>query len=112
MIFSRHADEVRAFFKDVLELPSVDAGDGWPIFAAPPTEIAVHPSDGETSHELYLVCDDVQALTEKLAERGVKTAMPIVDRGWGLVTQVRLPGGEVLGLYQPKHPSPLGDGKT
>ena len=105
IVFSKHADSVRAFFGEVLGLPSVDAGEGWPIFAAPPTEIAVHPTDGEPEHELFLMCDDVRATAAKLAQRGIETA-PIADRSWGLVTTVRLPGGEEIGLYQPKHPSP------
>ena len=92
--------------RTVLELPSVDAGGGWPIFAGPPLEIAVHPADGEPSHELYLMCDDVHSVVAKLAERGIETT-PIADRGWGLVTSVRLPGGEEIGLYEPKHPSPI-----
>jgi len=103
---------VRAFLSDVLQLASVDAGDGWPIFAAPPTEIAVHPTEGDAEHELYLMCDDVHSVTARLAERGIERAAPVVDRGWGLVTQLRLPGGEVIGLYQPKHASPFDGSKT
>jgi hypothetical protein len=107
IIYSKHAESVRRFLGEILELASVDAGDGWPIFAAPPTELAVHPTDGEPEHELYLMCDDVHALTAKLAQRGIETTVPIADRGWGLVTALRLPGGDEIGLYQPKHPSPL-----
>lgn len=106
MIYSRHAEEVRKFLSDVLELPSVDAGDGWPIFAAPVTEIAVHSTDDEPEHELYLICDDIHATVAKLAERGIETAMPVADRGWGLVTQLILPGGERIGMYEPRHPRP------
>ena len=108
ILYSQHADRVRAFLGEALELPSVDAGEGWPVFAGPTLEMAVHPTDGEAEHELYLMCDDVYALTKKLAERGIETAAPIADRGWGLVTRLRLPGGDEIGLYQPQHPSPLG----
>lgn len=107
IVYSKHADRVRAFLRDVLELPSVDAGDGWPIFAGPPLEIAVHPTDGEPSHELYLMCDDIAATTVTLAERGVEIATPITDRSWGLSATLRLPGGDEIGLYEPRHPSPL-----
>jgi len=107
IFFTKRANRMRAFLSDVLELPSVDAGGGWPIFAAPPTELAVHPSDGKAEHELYLMCDDVHAVTQQLAKRGVKTTMPIADRGWGLVTELRIPGGDTIGLYEPKHPSPV-----
>ena len=109
ILFSRHSDEVRGFLRDVLALPSVDAGDGWPIFTGPPMEIAVHPTDEEPEHELYLMCDDVRVEAEKLAARGIQTT-PIEDRGWGLSTTIRLPGGEEIGLYEPRHPSPIANG--
>jgi hypothetical protein len=107
ILFSRHAEEVQKFLSDVLELPSVDAGEGRPIFAAPPAEIGVHATDGEPEHEIYLMCDDVNATVEKLGARGIQTDGPVADRGWGLVTTLILPGGEQMGLYQPRHPSPL-----
>jgi hypothetical protein len=106
IIYSKHADKMREFLGDVLELPSVEAGEGWPIYAAPPTELAVHPTEGEPEHELYLVCDDINKTIAKLAEHGIK-AEAVADRGWGLVTTLELPGGERMGLYEPKHPSPL-----
>lgn len=109
LIFSKHAQEVQNFLRDVLSWPSVDAGDEeepWPIFAAPPTEVAVHPTDEEPSHELYLMCDDVRAMATKLRARGIAVG-EIADRGWGLVTSIMLPGGETIGLYEPRHPSPL-----
>ncbi len=107
IIYSKDAEGVRAFLGDVMGLSSVDAGGGWPIFAGPPLEIAAHPTEGATSHELYLICDDVHATVAKLAERGIETTMPVSDRGWGLATQIRLPGGDEIGLYEPRHPSPL-----
>ena len=105
IFYSKHADALRSFLNDVLELHSVDAGGGWPIYAAPPTELAVHPTDGEAEHELYLMCDDINATVQKLAERGIRTE-PIADRGWGLLTSVELEGGERIGLYEPRHPRP------
>jgi hypothetical protein len=107
ILFSRHAEQVRAFLGDVLELRSVDAGGGWPIFAAPPTELAVHPTDGEPEHQAFLMCDDVNAVVARLAERGIQTDGPISDQPWGLSTTLLLPGGERIGLYEPRHPSPL-----
>jgi catechol 2,3-dioxygenase-like lactoylglutathione lyase family enzyme len=106
ILYSKHADRVRAFLSDVLEWPAVDAGGGWPIFAAPPAEVAVHPTDDEPEHELYLMCDDVHAVVAKLAAKGIETE-PIADRGWGLLTALILPDGERIGLYEPRHPSPL-----
>ncbi len=109
LIFSKHAEEVQSFLREVLQWRSVDAGgeeEPWPIFAAPPTEVAVHPTDDEPNHELYLMCDDINAMAAKLQSRGIKTS-PVADRGWGLVTSITLPGGEMIGLYEPHHPSPL-----
>jgi predicted enzyme related to lactoylglutathione lyase len=107
IIFSEDAEGVRAFFGDVLGLPSVDAGGGWLIFALPPAELAAHPVDGEGRHELYLMCDDIRATTEELRAKGVEITSEISDEGFGLMTALRLPDGSELALYEPRHPSPL-----
>ena len=106
VIYSKQAERLREFFRDVLRLPSVDAGHGWLIFALPPTELAVHPEE-HGNHELYLMCDDVQATTEHLKSKGVQLSVPIADRGWGIVTRLKLPSGDEIGLYQPKHPTAI-----
>lgn len=103
IVYSRDADADRAFFSDVLNYPHVDAGGGWLIFKLPPGEVAVHPTDGPQSHELYLMCDDINATIEHLAAKGV-TCSEVTDQGWGLLTSIRLPGGGDLGLYEPRHP--------
>jgi catechol 2,3-dioxygenase-like lactoylglutathione lyase family enzyme len=103
IIYSRDAEADRAFFSDVLDYPHVDAGGGWLIFKLPPGEVAVHPSHGPQSQELYLMCDDINATVAHLAANGV-TCSEISDQGWGLLTAVRLPGGGDLGLYEPRHP--------
>jgi catechol 2,3-dioxygenase-like lactoylglutathione lyase family enzyme len=107
VIFTRDAERDRAFFRDVLKFPSVDAGGGWLIFALPPAELAAHPAERGDQHELYLMCDDIHATVAELQPKGVDLARPISDEGFGLVTAIRLPGGAELGLYQPRHPSPL-----
>jgi predicted enzyme related to lactoylglutathione lyase len=107
VIFTTDAERDRAFFRDVLEFPSVDAGDGWLIFGLPPAELAAHPAERGDQHELYLMCDDVEAMVAELKAKGVDVARPISDEGFGRVTAIRLPGGGELGLYQPRHPSPL-----
>jgi hypothetical protein len=104
IVFSPEAEKVRAFFADVLELPSVDAGGGWLIFALPPAELAVHPADGATRHELYLMCDDIQATLAELTGKGVEVAQDVSDQGWGLLASVRLPDGSEFPVYQPRHP--------
>lgn len=107
IIFSEDAEGVRAFFGDVLELPSVDAGGGWLIFALPPAELAAHPADGEGRHELYLMCEDIRATIEELRAKGVEITREISDEGFGLMTALRLPDGSELALYEPRHASPL-----
>jgi len=106
IIHSQDADGVRAFFRDVLELPSVDAGHGWLIFALPPAEVAAHPTDGAGRQELYLMCDDIHATVAELRGKGVEFTRQIAEERWGSVTAIALPGGGELGLYQPKHPTP------
>jgi predicted enzyme related to lactoylglutathione lyase len=105
IVFSPEAEKVRAFFADVLRLPSVDAGGGWLIFALPPAELAVHP-DGESRHELYLMCDDITATLADLQAKGVEVAREVSDQGWGLLAAIRLPDGSELPVYQPRHPGP------
>lgn len=95
----------RAFFRDVLRLEHVDVGDGWLIFGLPPAEIAVHPAETNDQHRLYLMCADVEAFVAAMTERGIACA-PVSDEGWGLLTQLTLPGGGNLGIYQPRHARP------
>lgn len=106
IIYSKQAEEVRAFLRDTLGFTGVDAGGGWLIFGLPPAEIAVHPTDGDGTYELYLMCDDITATVAELEAKGVEFARPVSDQGWGLLTGLRLPGGLELGLYEPRHPTP------
>ena len=106
IVFSPQAERVRAFFADVLGLSSADAGGGWLIFALPPAELAVHPADGESHHELYLMCDNIQETLAELTARGAEMARDVSDQGWGLLAAIRLPDGSELPIYEPRHPSP------
>jgi predicted enzyme related to lactoylglutathione lyase len=106
IVFSPEAEKVRAFFGDVLGLSSVDAGGGWLIFALPPAELAVHPADGDARHELYLMCDSIDATLAELRDKGVEVAQDVTDQGWGLLATIRLPDGSEFPLYEPRHPSP------
>jgi catechol 2,3-dioxygenase-like lactoylglutathione lyase family enzyme len=109
IVFAEEPDAARAFFGDTLGLHAVDAGGGWLIFALPPAELACHPTALEDSgrHELFLMCDDVEATVADLEAAGVEFVAPISDQGFGRMTRMRVPGGGELGLYQPTHPSPL-----
>jgi catechol 2,3-dioxygenase-like lactoylglutathione lyase family enzyme len=107
IIFTRDAEADRAFFRDVLDLPAVDAGGGWLIFALPPAELAAHPTEADGHHELYLMCDDIGATVEEFTKKGVEFTREVSDEGFGLLTALRLPGGGELALYEPRHPTPL-----
>src|SRR5258706_7756082 len=106
IIYSKDSEADRAFFRDVLNYKAVDAGDGWLIFALPPAEVAVHPSDENDVHQLYLMCDDVHALIDEMKAKKI-VCSPVDEQRWGSITSVTLPGGGKLGIYQPKHPSPI-----
>ena len=102
VISSKDADADRAFFRDVLGFESVDAGRGWLIFGLPPAEAAVHPSEEDETHELYFLCDDLQAEIVSLAKKNVECS-EVQEARWGSITKMRLPGGGQIGIYQPKH---------
>ena len=104
LIHSDRAEEIRTFFRDILEFPSLDAGHGWLIFSLPPAEVGMHPAEKGSHYELYLMCDDIRSTVADLEKRGVKFSSPITDARFGFVTSLTLPGGAELGLYQPKHP--------
>lgn len=110
VIYSKQADEVRAFFRDVLKFPWVDAGHGWLIFALPPGELGVHPTDTDSEsgrHMLYFMCDDIEGTVRELKEKGVEFTKPVQQTSFGLLTAFRIPGGDELYIYEPRHASPL-----
>ena len=101
---SPDAEALRAFFRDVLGFPSVDAGGGWLIFGLPPAELAAHPAEASGT-DLYLMCEDLEATMAELRSKGVELGQ-VSDQGWGRVTTIALPDGGELGLYEPRHPRP------
>lgn len=105
ILYSTNPEADRAFFRDILKFPHVDAGHGWLIFALPPSEIAIHPSGKNNMHEFYLMCDDVESLIAEMKGKGVECGALQRER-WGLLTHVELPGGGMVGVYQPLHPRP------
>jgi hypothetical protein len=106
ILYSKNPEADRAFFRDVLKLPNVDVGEGWLIFGLPPAEVAVHPSDKNDIHEFYLMCSDVEELVSEIKKHGIECG-PVQDQGWGLLTQLTLPGGGKLGVYQPRYNRPM-----
>src|SRR5580693_4466841 len=105
IIYSRDQAADRAFLRDVLKLPHVDVGGGWLIFGLPPSEVAIHPTEGVTSHEFYLMCKDVGAFIEAMRERAL-VCTPVREERWGMLTELTLPGGGKVGVYEPRHARP------
>lgn len=106
IIYSTHPEADRKFFRDVLKLSSVDAGEGWLIFALPPAEVAFHPAEKNNVHELYFMCDNLKKAMTSLQKKNVKCG-PVTEQRWGSLTEVTLPGGGRIGLYEPKHPKAI-----
>ena len=105
IIYSKSPEADRALLREVFELPHVDVGDGWLIFGLPPSELAVHPSEQNDVHQFFLMSDDIASFVAEMRRRGVACG-PVQNEGWGLLTQVTLPGGGKLGVYQPRHARP------
>jgi hypothetical protein len=105
IIYSTKPDADREFLRQVLKLPHVDVGHGWAIFGLPPAEIAVHPGEKNGAQELYLMCDDIEAFVAEMSAHNMVCG-PIQNQGWGMLTQLTLPGGGTLGVYQPRHARP------
>lgn len=105
ILYSTNPDADRVFLRDILKLTSVDVGDGWLIFGLPPAEVAVHSSEKNDVHELYLMCDDVDGFVAEMEKHDIHCC-PVKEAGWGLLTQVTLPGGGMLGVYEPRHARP------
>ncbi len=105
IIYSKDAEADKAFFRDVLKFPHVDVHGGWLIFKLPPAELAVHPSDENDLHEIYLMTDDLDLEMRALKNAGA-ACDTVSQQGWGRSTRVQLPGGGTLGLYEPRHQRP------
>lgn len=97
----------RHFIRDVLKFPYIDIGHGWLIFALPQSELAVHPSENQAYHEMYLVCDNIQAFVQEMQQQQVNCT-GVDEQRWGSLVYITLPGGSKLGVYQPKHARPNG----
>ena len=105
ILYSTDAEADRAFLRDLLDLPTADAGGGWLILQLPPAEVAVHPAETSGATELYLVCDDLDESMAELAAKGVAFDGPVSEQRWGRLASIVLPGGGRLGIYQARHPT-------
>ena len=106
VIYTKDPEADRAFFRDILELSSVDGGHGWLIFTMPPLEAAFHDSEKNDQHELFFMCDDIAATLRDLKSKKVKVS-DVSEQRWGKIAKFELPGGGKIGVYEPRHPSPL-----
>ena len=107
LLYSPEPEKLRAVFRDVFGWKNVDDGDGWLIFELPAAELGVHPSDGDTHHQLSFMCDDVHATLAELRGHGIEAEAEPVDASYGITTTLILPGGVRVQLYEPRHASPL-----
>jgi hypothetical protein len=105
MLQSRNPSADKAFFGGVLNLPSVDAGGGFLIFGVPPAEVAIHDSDNNDVHQLYLMCDDARRFIADMQRLGIACTEPTQQR-WGTLFEITLPGGGRLSVYEPHHARP------
>jgi catechol 2,3-dioxygenase-like lactoylglutathione lyase family enzyme len=112
ILFAGEPERARAFFRDVLDFPSVDVHDGWLIFKLPPAELAIHPAGEAESangtHQLYFMCDDIERTVVELTAKGVEFTSSITEQRWGLLTTFKVPGAGEAGLYQPAHSTAVG----
>src|SRR5512132_3308228 len=104
ILYSSDANADRAFLGELLGSRGVDVGGGWLIFALPPAEVAVHPTDGESRHELYLMCGDIEGTLAEVSAAGVEIVRGPTEAGWGEVATIAMPSGAELSLYEPRHP--------
>ncbi len=109
LLYSPEPDRLRATLGDAFGWKSVDAGEGWLIFALPPAELGVHPAEGPTyesgiRHQLTLMCDDIEATVRDLRAKGIEVQGEPVDEGFGITVMLILPGDVEVLLYEPRHP--------
>jgi hypothetical protein len=104
LLYTSDPEGVRSILRDVFGWRNVDAGGGWLVFALPPAEVGVHPSD-TPRHELSLLCDDLDATVAELRARGVRFRGERSTERWGHAITMVLPGDLEMLLYQPLHPT-------
>jgi len=111
LIFADDPDAARAFFRDVLGFPAADTGGGWLIFKTGPSELGVHPRGGPgADFDVSLMCDDIETTVAELRAKGAEFEGPVVDRGFGLVIQLKVPGAGLISVYEPKYDPPATSG--
>jgi hypothetical protein len=102
LLYTSQPEELRTVLRDVFGWKFVDAHEGWLIFALPPAEVGVHPADAP-SHEVTLMCDDLDATVAELRAKGIEFRGEPEDQGFGIVMTMVLPGDVEMLLYEPRH---------
>jgi catechol 2,3-dioxygenase-like lactoylglutathione lyase family enzyme len=106
LVYADDADAARAFFRDVLGWPHVDAHDGWLIFGTGPSELGVHPAGTSgPAHEISLMCDDLEQTMAELVAKGAEFVGDVRQAGFGRTVALKVPGAGEMQLYQPRHPT-------
>ena len=109
LLYTTEPEKLRAMLRDAFGFKHVDAGDGWLIFTTPPSEMGVHPAEGENwdagaRHLVSFMCDDINKTIAGLRAKGVDVDTTTRDEGYGITTMMHLPGGCEVMLYEPRHP--------
>jgi len=116
LIYSDDPPATRAFLRDVLGWPFVEEPDvpGWLIFKTGQSELGVHPTSythegTERSHprhhQISLMCDDIEATISELTEKGAVFSGPVEELGFGLATNLEIPGADPILVYEPRYPT-------
>jgi len=124
LIYADDAQAARAFLRDVVGWPCVDAGGGWLIFGTGPSELGVHPASGGEGgdvageaagdhrqrptpqhHEISLLCDDLAGTMADLEAKGAVFTGGVREAGFGRLVMLRIPGAGEIMLYEPRHPT-------
>ncbi len=108
LLYSSEPEALRKTLRDSFGFESVDAGGGWLIFAMPPSELGVHPTNGAArgsgrSHQITFMCDDINATIADLRAKGIRIDGNPKDEGFGVTATMILPGDVHVMLYEPRH---------
>jgi hypothetical protein len=106
LLYTSEPEALRALLRDVFGWDNVDAGGGWLIFALPPAELGIHPSD-QAVHQFSLMCDDIETTMTELRGKGIEFRGAPEDMRFGIGVTMVLPGDLEVLLYEPRHPTAI-----
>jgi hypothetical protein len=103
LLYTPEPEALRTTLRDVFGFDFVEDTPGWLIFALPPAELGVHPSEAATTHQLTFMCDDLPSMIPELRDKGIEIRGEVEHDPWGDWVTMVLPGGVEVMLYEPKH---------